>query len=80
AHKAAMESLQKLSGAEFDRAFLQHEVAFHKSVLDAINSTLLPAIQNEELKALVVKVGPAFQAHMLAAENLGKQLAEHSKR
>jgi putative membrane protein len=80
AHKAAMESLKKLSGAEFDRAFLQHEVTFHRDVLDAVNSTLLPAIHNEELRALVVKVGPAFQAHMLAAGNLGKQLAEHSKR
>ena len=34
----------------------------------------MPAIQNAELKALVVKVAPAFQAHMLAAENLDKKL------
>lgn len=73
-HAAAMKKLAALSGAEFDHAFLQHEVAFHKAVIDAVTSTLLPAIQNAELKALVVKVAPAFQAHMVAAENLDKQL------
>jgi putative membrane protein len=75
AHADAMASLKTKRGTEFDRAFLQHEVAFHKSVLDAINSTLLPAIKNQELKDLVVKVGPAFEAHMIAAQNLEKKLA-----
>jgi putative membrane protein len=67
--------LSKLSGAEFDRAFLQREVQFHRDVIAAVKTTLLPAIQNEELKALVVKVAPAFQAHLDMAENLGKRLA-----
>ncbi|HJU69068.1 MAG TPA: DUF4142 domain-containing protein [Gemmatimonadaceae bacterium] len=75
AHAQAMATLRSKSGPEFDRAFLQHEAAFHKSVIDAVNSTLLPAIRNEELRALVVKVAPAFEAHMLAAQGLEKQLA-----
>ena len=74
-HAAAMKRLRGLHGTEFDHAFLQHEVAFHKGVIDAVTTTLLPAIQNADLKALVVKVAPAFQAHMLAAENLDKKLA-----
>ena len=74
AHAKAMISLKAKSGAAFDHAFLQHEVAFHKSVIDAVTTTLLPAISNAELKALVVKVAPAFQAHMLAADNLDKKL------
>lgn len=74
-HAAAMKNLRALHGAAFDHAFLQHEVAFHKAVIDAVNSTLLPAIQNSEVKALVVKVAPAFHAHMLAADNLDKKLA-----
>src|SRR4051812_44662704 len=73
-HAAAMKRLRGLSGAEFDHAFLQHEVAFHKAVIDAVASTLLPAIKNAEVKELVVKVAPAFQAHMVAADNLDKQL------
>jgi putative membrane protein len=75
AHAAAMTSLKGKKGAAFDHAFLQHEVAFHKAVIDAVTSTLLPAIQNAEVKDLVVKVAPAFQAHMLAADALDKKLA-----
>jgi putative membrane protein len=80
AHAQAIASLRAKSGAEFDRAFLQHEAAFHQSVIDAVQGTLLPAIRNEELRALVVKVAPAFQAHMLAAQNLEKKLAAGATR
>lgn len=76
AHAQAMAALRAQHGADFDRAFLQHEIAFHQAVIDAIQTTLLPAIQNEELKALVVQVAPAFQAHMLAAQRLEKELGE----
>ena len=74
AHKTAMTRLKALRGQAFDHAFLQHEVAFHKGVIDAVTTTLLPAIRNAELKDLVVKVAPAFQAHMIAAANLDKKL------
>ena len=69
-HAAALRTLDARSGAAFDRAFLEHEVAFHKAVIDAVNSSLLPALKNEEARALVTKVAPAFQAHMLAAQAL----------
>ena len=72
---ATLHRLGSLRGAEFDRAFLQHEAAFHKDVITAIKSTLLPAIENEELKTLVVKVAPAFQAHLDMAQNLVKRVA-----
>ena len=72
---AVIQRLSALHGAEFDRAFLQRELQFHKDVIAAIKTTLLPAIKNAELKALVVKVAPAFEAHLQMAENLGKQLA-----
>ena len=67
-HEAAMKTLRAAQGAEFDRAFLQHEVAYHKAVIDAVTSTLLPATKNKELKDLQTKVAPAFQAHMTAAQ------------
>ncbi len=67
-HADAMKSLSKLHGAEFDRAFLAHEVAYHKAVLDAVTTTLLPALKNAEVKDMVTKVGPAFQAHMMRAQ------------
>jgi hypothetical protein len=45
-----------------------------KMFIDAVQSTLLPAIGNGEVKAFVVKVVPAFDAHRIAAENLRKKL------
>ncbi|HEY7569611.1 MAG TPA: DUF4142 domain-containing protein [Gemmatimonadaceae bacterium] len=69
-YEATLKKLNGLSGAEFDKAFLEYEVAYHKAVIDAVTNTFLPAIQNAELKAFVVKVAPAFEAHMLAAQQL----------
>jgi putative membrane protein len=67
-HEAAMKTLREAKGTAFDRAFLQHEVNYHKAVIDAVTGTLLPAIQNQELRDLVTRVAPAFQAHMIAAQ------------
>jgi putative membrane protein len=67
--------LSGLRGTEFDQAFLQREVQFHKDAVAAIETTLLPAIHNAELRALVVKVTPAFQAHLAMAENLLTRVA-----
>jgi putative membrane protein len=69
-HAAALAKLETARDRAFDRAFLEHEVAYHKAVLDAVTTTLLPALHNQEVKDLVTKVAPAFQAHMMAAQNL----------
>lgn len=70
AHLKALRELKHAKGAEFDRVFLQHEVDYHKAVLDAVKGTLLPATQNEELKKLETTVAPAFEGHMMAAQKL----------
>jgi len=69
-HAAIMRLLKSLSGEEFDRAFLRNEVGYHEAVIAAVQKTLLPAIQNDELKDLVTKVAPAFVAHRDAAKNM----------
>jgi putative membrane protein len=74
AHVKAMADLKSKSGAAFDKAYADQEVAFHQAVLDAVTNTLLPAIQNAELKAFVQKVGPAFQGHLEAAKQLQKKV------
>ena len=78
-HEAAMKKLQGLSGPAFDKAFLEHEVAYHGAVIDAVTKSFLPAIKSGELKAFVEKVAPAFVAHKLAAEQLlkGQPAGEH---
>jgi putative membrane protein len=71
-------NLKGLSGAAFDKAYIDHEVAYHEQVLDAVDKTLIPSAKNEELKALLVKVRPAFVAHLDHAKMIQGQLAKKS--
>jgi len=68
--------LKTLKGAEFDKAYVDHEVAYHEQVLDAIDKVLVPSAKNEELKALIVKVRPAFVAHLEHAKSLQAKLGK----
>ena len=68
--KANMDKLAKLSGAQFDKAYVEHEVAYHQAVLDTIDKTLVPNAKNAELKALIVKVRPAIDAHLQHAKHM----------
>jgi putative membrane protein len=74
--KENVAALKKLKGAEFDKAYIDHEVAYHQQVLDAINSTLLPNAKNPELKALIEKATPTFQEHLDHAKQLQSGLAK----
>jgi putative membrane protein len=62
--------LKTLKGAEFDRAYIDHEVDYHQSVIDALDKTLIPGATNPELKALLVKSRPAFVAHLEHAKHI----------
>lgn len=69
-------ALKKLSGHAFDKAYIDHEVAYHEAVLQAVDKTLIPSAQNAELKALLVKVRPAFVAHLDHAKHLQEELSK----
>jgi len=68
--------LKGLKGADFDKAYLANEVTYHQTVLDAMDKTLIPNAKNEELKALLVKVRPAFVAHLEHAKHLQATLGK----
>lgn len=69
-------NLKTLKGAAFDKAYIDHEVAYHQAVLDAVDKTLIPNASNAELKALLVKVRPAFVAHLEHARHLQASLGK----
>lgn len=71
-----VQKLKGLKGAEFDSAYIDHEVTYHQAVLDAMDKTLIPSAKNEELKALLVKVRPAFVAHLEHAKQVQSTLAK----
>ncbi|MGH8853790.1 MAG: DUF4142 domain-containing protein [Telluria sp.] len=66
--------LRKLKGAAFDKAYVAHEVVYHQAVIDALDKTLIPNAQNAELKDTLVKVRPAFVAHLEHAKHLEASL------
>lgn len=68
--------LKKLQGPAFDKAYIDHEVAYHESVLQAVDKTLIPNAKNAELKALLVKVRPAFVAHLEHARRIQAELGK----
>src|SRR5258708_24753965 len=69
-------ALKKVSGKAFDKTYVDHEVAYHQAVIDAVDTTLIPSAQNAELKALLVKVRPAFVAHLDHAKKLQGELGK----
>jgi putative membrane protein len=71
-----MAKLKKLKGAEFDKAYVDHEVDYHQAVLDAIDKTLIPSAKNAELKGLIEKVRPAIAAHLDHAKHLQASLGK----
>jgi putative membrane protein len=69
--------LKTLKGAAFDQAYLNHEYAYHQQVIDALDKTLIPGAANAELKALLIKVRPAFVAHRDHAKSLQSTTEVH---
>ena len=69
-----LKNLKSLKGAAFDKAYVDHEVAYHQQVLDAVDKVLIPNAKNGELKALLVKVRPAFVAHLDHAKQIQSKL------
>jgi putative membrane protein len=62
--------LSKLNGAAFDKAYIDNEVAYHKTVNGALQNTLIPSASNQELKDLLTTGLKIFQGHEHHAEHV----------
>jgi putative membrane protein len=56
------QELSKLSGAAFDKAYAENEVAYHQTVNGALETTLIPSTQNGELKSLLNPVSSSSRS------------------
>jgi putative membrane protein len=75
--KAAADKLAelgKLSGAGFDKAYVENEVVYHKTVNGALKDALIPDASNAELKSLLQTGLTLFQSHQEHAEHLAMSL------
>lgn len=62
-HKAEMDQLNLISATEFDKAFVQYMVADHKMMVNRIDTSLLPAASNAQLKTFMRNLRPSFMMH-----------------
>ncbi len=65
-----MAKLKGLSGAEFDKAYVDNEVTYHQQVIEAVDKTLIPNAKNAELKSLLESARPIFVSHLNHAKEL----------
>ncbi|TIP36762.1 MAG: DUF4142 domain-containing protein, partial [Mesorhizobium sp.] len=75
--KAAKEErakLAKLKGAEFDKAYIENEIAYHKQVDGALETLLIPSASNAELRSLLETGLKIFQGHEQHAEHVAGML------
>ncbi|MGH6788983.1 MAG: DUF4142 domain-containing protein [Pseudolabrys sp.] len=70
----ARAKMAKLKGAAFDKAYIDNEVAYHKTVNGALQNTLIPSASNAELKSLLETGLKIFQGHEQHAEHVASEL------
>ena len=73
-HTRVIARLSKLTGGEFDRTYVLHEIAFHRSAVEAIRQTLLPSAMCPALKTHFATVLPAFEHHIGETERIAREL------
>ena len=66
--------LNSKTGADFDKAYVDNEVAYHKAAIDIVENKLIPSSSNAELKALLQSALPLFKEHLAHAEMVQKEL------
>lgn len=69
-----IDDFSKLRGAEFDAAYAANELAYHQAVNDLVENTMIPNIDNAEVKALFEQGLGIFKAHEHHAEMMVKAL------
>ena len=72
--KKELAKLKALTGAEFDKAYVDNEVSYHEAVIGLLDKTLIPNTRNAELKSLIESGRPIFVAHLEHAKKLQASL------
>lgn len=72
--ETVIDDLSKLRGAEFDAAYAANELTYHQTVNDLVENTMIPNIDNEEVKALFQQGLEIFKVHEGHAEMMVKSL------
>jgi len=71
-------ALKELSGAEFDKKYIDDQVEVHRKVLDAFDKDLIPNAQDPELKKQLSEFRPKVEAHLTEALEIQAHLNKAS--
>jgi putative membrane protein len=71
-----MAELKTMTGAQFDKAYIDNEVSYHEAVLGVLDKTLIPNTKNAELKSLLESARPIFVSHLEHAKKLQASLSK----
>jgi len=66
--------LASKTGADFDKAFIQHEIQDHQSNIDKLEKQVLPTIQNDQVKSYLQKTVTDMQTHLSSLKQIEQQL------
>ena len=66
--------LNSKNGKEFDKAYIDNEVAYHAAVISTVKDVLIPQTQNAELKELLQSAVPLFEHHLEMAKEAQSKL------
>ncbi|WP_413288470.1 DUF4142 domain-containing protein [Bdellovibrio sp. HCB337] len=68
------DTLKKLKGAEFDKAYIQQQISMHEQLLKDLNDKYIPAAQSAELKAYLETTKTHVQEHLSKAQQIQSTL------
>ncbi|HEX5575017.1 MAG TPA: DUF4142 domain-containing protein [Gemmatimonadales bacterium] len=64
--------LRAMSGRKFDLAFLDHEIQDHQSVIERLQTQVIPSVQNADIKAYLQKTLKEMQNHLSLLKHVRK--------
>ena len=72
--KAKLAELEKISGSDFDQAYMQNQMTMHKQLLDDLDNRFIPAAKDEKLRAFLKETRKHVSSHLTAAQELASML------
>lgn len=71
---AKLAELEKISGSDFEQAYIQNQLAMHKQLLDDLDHRYIPAAQDAKLKSFLKETRKHVSNHLTSAQALASML------
>lgn len=75
-----MSRLRNLSGAEFDRAYIDSQVQMHQDALQLIDNRMMPSARDTQLRTLVQDMRQHVADHLREAQDIQQNLRADGRR